>query len=122
MRARETVTLRALAEELGLNPSTVSRVLNDPDGTDSRWASRDTTERILALAKERGYRKNPHAASLRTAKSHMVGVVVPRLRLRGTRQDHRAQHQREKHERQAGNAPNRGAGGTTGDLHHTTRG
>ena len=36
-------------------------------------------ERIFALAEERGYRKNPYAASLRTAKSHMIGVVVPRL-------------------------------------------
>jgi LacI family transcriptional regulator len=73
------VTLKALAEELGLNASTVSRVLNDPEGLNSRWASQSTRERIFALAEERGYRKNPYAASLRTAKSQMVGVVVPRL-------------------------------------------
>src|SRR4051812_4968858 len=73
------VTLKALAEELGLNASTVSRVLNDPEGLNSRWASQATRERIFALAEERGYRKNPYAASLRTAKSQMVGVVVPRL-------------------------------------------
>ncbi|HST71781.1 LacI family DNA-binding transcriptional regulator [Kocuria sp.] len=79
MGARTAVTLKALAGELGLNPSTVSRVLNDPKGLASRWASPATTERIFALAEERGYRKNPYAASLRTAKSHMVGVVVPRL-------------------------------------------
>lgn len=79
MGARTAVTLKALAEELGLNASTVSRVLNDPTGIDSRWASQDTKERIFALAEERGYRKNPYAASLRTAKSQMVGVVVPRL-------------------------------------------
>jgi len=79
MGARTAVTLKALAEELGLNASTVSRVLNDPKGLDSKWASPETTERILALAAERGYRKNPYAASLRTAKSHMIGVIVPRL-------------------------------------------
>lgn len=79
MGARPAVTLKALAAELGLNPSTVSRVLNDPKGLGSKWASPDTTERIFALAEERGYRKNPYAASLRTAKSHMIGVVVPRL-------------------------------------------
>jgi len=73
------VTLKALAEELGLNASTVSRVLNDPKGLESKWASQETKERIFALAEERGYRKNPYAASLRTAKSHMIGVVVPRL-------------------------------------------
>lgn len=79
MGVRAAVTLKALAEELGLNASTVSRVLNDPEGLDSKWASPDTNERIFALAKERGYRKNPYAASLRTAKSTMIGVVVPRL-------------------------------------------
>ena len=79
MGARPAVTLKALAAELGLNPSTVSRVLNDPKGLGSKWAAPDTTERIFALAEERGYRKNPYAASLRTAKSHMIGVVVPRL-------------------------------------------
>lgn len=79
MGARVAITLKALAEELGLNASTVSRVLNDPKGVDSRWASHETKERIYALAEKRGYRKNPYAASLRTAKSHMIGVVVPRL-------------------------------------------
>lgn len=79
MNARSTVTLKALASELGLNASTVSRVLSDPKGLNSKWASQDTTERIFALAAARGYRKNPYAASLRTAKSNMVGVVVPRL-------------------------------------------
>ncbi len=79
MGVHTVVTLKVLAEELGLNASTVSRVLNDPTGIDSRWASQDTKERIFALAEERGYRKNPYAASLRTAKSQMVGVVVPRL-------------------------------------------
>lgn len=79
MGARPAVTLKALASELGLNASTVSRVLNDPKGLDSKWASEKTKDRIFALAEERGYRKNPYAASLRTAKSHLVGVVVPRL-------------------------------------------
>jgi LacI family transcriptional regulator, galactose operon repressor len=79
MGERTAVTLKALAEELGLNASTVSRVLNDSQGIYSKWASQDTKERIFALAEERGYRKNPYAASLRTAKSHMIGVVVPRL-------------------------------------------
>lgn len=72
-------TLKALAEELGLNVSTVSRVLNDPNATDRPWASGETRTKILNLAAERGYRKNPMAKSLRTAKSDMVGVVVPRI-------------------------------------------
>jgi len=79
MNSSEPVTLKTLASELGLNVSTVSRVLNDPRGPESKWASRQTTERIFALAKDRGYSRNPHAASLRTARSNMVGVIVPRL-------------------------------------------
>lgn len=79
MPAHRPVTLKALASELGLSPSTVSRVLNDPRGLESRWASPDTTARIVALADELGYTRNPHAASLRTAQSNMIGVIVPRL-------------------------------------------
>lgn len=73
------VTLKLLAKELGLNVSTVSRVLNDPAGAESKWAAAATTERIIALARERGYSRNPHAASLRTSRSDTVGVIVPRL-------------------------------------------
>ena len=79
MGPRTSITLKALASELGLNASTVSRVLNDPDGLSSKWASAETKERIFALAEERGYRRNPYAASLRTAKSHLIGIMVPRL-------------------------------------------
>ncbi|WP_053382863.1 LacI family DNA-binding transcriptional regulator [Leucobacter celer] len=76
MSAHRPVTLKALAQELGLNPSTVSRVLKDPAGG---WASPETATRIVALADRLGYRRNPHAASLRTARSNLVGVIVPRL-------------------------------------------
>lgn len=79
MSKRSTVTLKGLAQELGLSPSTVSRVLNDTAGAESRWASPETSQRILTLASERGYAKNPYAASLRTARSGLIGVVVPRL-------------------------------------------
>lgn len=79
MHTSRPITLKALARELGLNPSTVSRVLNDPDGAKSRWAAPDTAERIISLAAERGYTRNPYAASLRTARSNLVGVIVPRL-------------------------------------------
>ena len=79
MPSAAPITLKLLAQELGLNISTVSRVLNDPAGLQSKWAAPQTTERILALARKRGYTRNPHAASLRTSRSDTVGVVVPRL-------------------------------------------
>lgn len=79
VKNRPPVTLKAMASELGLSPSTVSRVLNDQAGSDSRWASPETRQRILDMASRLGYIKNPYAESLRTATSRLIGVVVPRL-------------------------------------------
>ncbi|MGE2832685.1 LacI family DNA-binding transcriptional regulator [Mycobacterium sp. SMC-4] len=73
------VTLRMIANELGVDVSTVSRVLNASGDDAQRWASAKTVERIRVTAQHRGYRPNPHAASLRTARSSLVGVLVPRL-------------------------------------------
>lgn len=79
MDVTEPVTLKTLAGELGLNVSTVSRVINAEVGTETKWASPDTIRRIQELARQRGYARNPHAASLRTSRSDLVGVIVPRL-------------------------------------------
>lgn len=38
-----------------------------------------TAVRVRALAAELAYAPNPHAAGLRTSRSHLVGVLVPRL-------------------------------------------
>ncbi|KAB1644890.1 LacI family DNA-binding transcriptional regulator [Gulosibacter chungangensis] len=73
------MTLKELATMAGVTPSTVSRVLNDPAGTGTKWASPETAQRILDLARETGYAKNPHAASLRTKRSGLLGIVFPRL-------------------------------------------
>jgi LacI family transcriptional regulator len=73
------VTLRTLADRLGLHVSTVSRVLHGKPEEGARAASGATVERIRKLADELGYQPNPHAASLRTRRSNLVGVLVPRL-------------------------------------------
>ncbi|MFB7595265.1 LacI family DNA-binding transcriptional regulator [Streptomyces sp. NPDC056160] len=73
------VTLRGIAERLGLHVSTVSRVLNGPTGEQGRAASGETARRIRDLAEELGYRPNPHATSLRTRRSNLIGVLFPRL-------------------------------------------
>ncbi|MER6738824.1 LacI family DNA-binding transcriptional regulator [Streptomyces puniciscabiei] len=73
------VTLRGIAERLGLHVSTVSRVLNGPADEQGRAASGQTARRIRELADELGYRPNPHATSLRTRRSNLVGVLFPRL-------------------------------------------
>jgi LacI family transcriptional regulator len=69
------VTLALLAEELGVHVSTVSRALSDdPVGVGS-----ETAEKIRTLAQHRGYRRNVAAQSLRTGRTRMIGVMVPRL-------------------------------------------
>lgn len=73
------VTLRGIADRLGLHVSTVSRVLNGPSGGQGRAASGETARRIRELADELGYRPNPYATSLRTRRSNLVGVLFPRL-------------------------------------------
>lgn len=73
------LTLRMIATELGVSPSTVSRVLNTPGDGALRWGSAETVARIRAFAEEYGYSRNPHASSLRTRRSGLIGVLVPRL-------------------------------------------
>jgi len=78
VRRSSPATLRSIADDLGLHVSTVARVLNGMrDG--ERAASGATAERIRQRAAEVNYRPNPHAASLRTRRSNLVGVLVPRL-------------------------------------------
>lgn len=73
------MTLRKIADELGVSPSTVSRVLATPGGDALRWGSPETVARIRSFAKEHGYSPNPQASSLRTRRSGLIGVLVPRL-------------------------------------------
>jgi LacI family transcriptional regulator len=72
------VTLQTIADQLGLHVSTVSRVLHKPEER-GRAASAATVGRIRRLAADLGYQPNPHATSLRTRRSNLVGVLVPRL-------------------------------------------
>lgn len=73
------MTLRKIADELGVSPSTVSRVLATPGSEALRWGSADTVARIRAFAEQHGYSPNPQASSLRTRRSGLIGVLVPRL-------------------------------------------
>lgn len=72
-------TLHTLAKQLNIHISTVSRILNGDETVAAKAASKETIERVRALAKASGYTHNPHAISLRTRQSHLVGVSVPRL-------------------------------------------
>ncbi|AUT47600.1 LacI family DNA-binding transcriptional regulator [Achromobacter sp. AONIH1] len=79
MNKSRPVTLQSLARQLGLNVSTVSRVLNGSEDDARGAAAPGTVERIRALAAELRYQANPHAASLKTRRSRSIGVLVPRL-------------------------------------------
>ena len=68
------ITIKELAERLGLSPSTVSRAL-----AGDRNIRRETRERVSRLAGELGYRPNPVAVNLRSGRSNTVGVIVPEM-------------------------------------------
>ena len=76
---RRPATLRTIAQAAGVDVSTVSRVLNGSAEDAQRAASRETAEEIRRWAARLDYRPNPHATSLRTQRSNLVGVLVPRL-------------------------------------------
>jgi LacI family transcriptional regulator len=70
-------TLRDVAAVAGVHPATASRALN-PDTR--ALVNQDTADRVLAAARQLGYRPNPIARGLKTNRSYTIGVVVPDLR------------------------------------------
>ena len=69
-------TLRDVAAVAGVHPATASRALNPETRL---LVSEDTARRVMAAAAKLGYRPNPVARSLRTRRSHTVGVLIPDL-------------------------------------------
>ena len=71
------VSLKFLAEHLGLSPATVSLVINRSPSAKS--IPHRTQERIREAARELNYRPNFMARSLRAQRSFTIGVVVPEI-------------------------------------------
>ena len=69
------ISLKGLAEYLGLSPATVSLVVNNAPG--AKTIAPKTRERVLAAAQKLNYRPNFLARSLRTRQTFTVGVIVP---------------------------------------------
>ncbi|HHU51293.1 MAG TPA: LacI family transcriptional regulator [Firmicutes bacterium] len=65
------VTIKDIARRAGVNPSVVSRALNNKYGV-----RKSTKERIIAIAEEMGYYPNTAARRLVTRKSGMIGVMM----------------------------------------------
>src|SRR5260370_4512004 len=72
----EPIGLRKLAEHLGLNPATISVVLNDVPG---RSIPQSTRDRIKAAAEKLNYQPSLLARSLRNRQTLTIGILVPEL-------------------------------------------
>lgn len=71
------VSLKELAERLGLSPATVSLVINGSHVADS--IPQETKDRIFAAVRKYKYRPNFFARSLRARRSFTIGVMVPEV-------------------------------------------
>jgi len=68
------ITIKDIAKQLGISPSTVSRALKDhPD------ISEITKTKVKELAKELKYKPNAIALSLQSSKSNIIGIIVPQI-------------------------------------------
>ena len=69
------ITLRELAEQLGLSRTTISMILNDvPEAT--RFPEK-TRQRVVESARKLGYRPNYFARSLGRKRTYLIGVIAP---------------------------------------------
>lgn len=76
-RRHSPVTLKAVAEHVGLTPGTVSAVLNDSPA--ARSVPDRTKSRIFAAARELNYRPNYLARALRVNRTNTVGVIAAEI-------------------------------------------
>jgi LacI family transcriptional regulator len=68
------ITIKDIARELGISPSTVSRALKDhPD------ISKDTKKAVNELADKLNYQPNIVALNLRQKKTNTIGVIIPEV-------------------------------------------
>ena len=74
MKNFKGITIKELAVRAGVSHSTVSRALNNHPAI-----ARETVERIQQLAHELDYVPSHFARSLKTNRSHMLGVIVHRI-------------------------------------------
>jgi DNA-binding LacI/PurR family transcriptional regulator len=71
---KHQITIKDIAKILNISVSTVSRALKDhPDISDK------TKKAVQELAKELQYRPNAIALSLKSSKSKIIGIIVPKL-------------------------------------------
>ena len=69
------VTIKDIANELGISKSTVSRALSG----DSSNVKAETMQLITETARRMGYHRNEMAVSLRKQSSHNIGIIIPEI-------------------------------------------
>lgn len=74
MAEEKDITIYDIARHLNISATTVSRGLKDHP-----TINKNTRKKIVAAARELGYRSNTFASSLRSKRTHTLGVIVPRL-------------------------------------------
>jgi len=77
MESSKPVSLKFLADHLGLSPTTVSLVLNNSPRASS--IPKATKERVLKAARTFNYRPNFYARYLSNKRSFTVAVIVPEI-------------------------------------------
>ncbi|MCA1744618.1 MAG: LacI family transcriptional regulator [Bacteroidales bacterium] len=69
------ITIKDIAQELGMHHSTVSRALRL-----SSEVNKETRDKVLKYAALKGYQVNRNALLLRGTGSNIIGVIVPNIR------------------------------------------
>lgn len=69
-------TLKEVARLANVHPATASRALTE-DERSRKLVNPETAERVRAAARALNYNPDPAARSLKTRKSHTVGVLIP---------------------------------------------
>ena len=76
-RTEQKVTLKTIAQHLGLTPGTVSAALNNSPA--ARSIPQHTKNRIIEAAKALNYRPNFFARTLRLKRTHTIGVIAEEI-------------------------------------------
>lgn len=71
---KQKITIKTIAKELGVSTSTVSKALKD-----SHEIGKETKDRIQAFANHYNYKPNSLALQLRSQKTKLIGVILPKI-------------------------------------------
>jgi len=71
------VTMKDVAAEAGVDASLVSRLLS---GDETLSVRPETQQRVMDAVQRLGYRRNPAARALKTARTMALGLIIPDLR------------------------------------------